>query len=75
MSELCNRAAGNARWSPVGHIMLITAWHMLSNHIDYKDLGPDHFRIAQTPPNRPAASSTNSSNSATKPPQQQSADV
>ena len=28
----------------VGHSILIAIWHMLSNDIDYHDLGPDHFR-------------------------------
>ena len=28
----------------VGHSILIAIWHMLSNDIDYQDLGPDHFR-------------------------------
>jgi hypothetical protein len=28
----------------VGPGILIAIWHMLSNDIDYQDLGPDHFR-------------------------------
>jgi transposase len=27
----------------VGHTILVAAWHMISNEVDYQDLGPEHF--------------------------------
>jgi transposase len=27
----------------VGHTILVAAWHMISNEVDYQDLGPTHF--------------------------------
>jgi transposase len=27
----------------VGHTILIAAWHIIGNGVDYRDLGPDHF--------------------------------
>jgi transposase len=27
----------------VGHTILVAAWHMISNEVDYQDLGPAHF--------------------------------
>jgi hypothetical protein len=27
----------------VGHTILVAAWHMIRNEVDYQDLGPAHF--------------------------------
>ncbi|MBV9026517.1 MAG: IS110 family transposase, partial [Streptomycetaceae bacterium] len=27
----------------VGHSILVSVWHMLTNDIPYQDLGPEHF--------------------------------
>jgi len=29
----------------VGHSILVSAYHMLKNHVPYQDLGPDHFDL------------------------------
>jgi transposase len=33
----------------VGHSILIAAWHMLTNNVDYTDLGADHFQRRHDP--------------------------
>jgi transposase len=37
----------------VGHTILVASWHMISNEVDYQDLGPDHF-LTRIDPTRQA---------------------
>ena len=48
--------------------ILEAAWYVLTNDVDYRDLGPDYLARRINPDNAPADSSTNSKRSATTPP-------